>query len=316
MTPPPTLGAGAPPPEGTQSIPFRVQTYIASTGEYPVPDGGPAGFTLAMLHSVLGQSGQVPFNAVPADGRLLTADQTHAALYSIVLNQYGGEPPAFALPDLRGRAVIGSNPGIADPADTVPMLWIMATQSVPGLGQGAMLSAGIVMPFPGTAAPFGWVVCDGSCFTQAQYPELFALFGNAFGWLTTTEVALPRLTDTVVIGAGAPYVPGGSATRVGTTIGGPPLQGLCLNYLICWNGLWPYAAPNTGIPFQQGFIGQMVAYAGSTAPTGWLICDGSLIPIESYEELFVMIGNSFGGDGETNFALPDLRGKMIVGPTG
>jgi microcystin-dependent protein len=316
----PLSASGDPPPVGSQPIPITLPCYITPTGEYPSPDGpGTPMFLLAMIHTAIGQAGQAPFNALPPDGRLLTVDQAHmtdAPLYSVILNQFGGEPPSFALPDLRGRSVVGSNPGVAPPPDTVAMQWIMATQNVPLFDKAAGVAAGMVVPFAGSVAPSGWVACDGTFFTQAQYPELFALFGNAFGWLTTTEVSLPRLTDNVVIGAGAPYAPGWPATTVGTMIGGGPLQGVCLNYLICFNGVWPNAAPSASVPVQQGFIGQIIAYAGNEAPPGWLFCDGSLLAIETYMTLFALIGNIYGGDGETTFAAPDLRGKTIVGPTG
>jgi microcystin-dependent protein len=271
-------------------------------------------FTLAMIHSAASASGQAPFDALPADGRQLSAEASaNAVLYSIIENQFGGEVPNFLLPDLRGRAVIGAVSGFATPAHTVQMMWIMATESRPLPGGSAGIAAGMVLPFAGTAVPDGWVLCDGSLFTQAQYPELHALFGNAFGWLPGGQVALPRLPDTVVVGAGAPYAPGLPNTVVGTTIGGAT-QGLCLNYLICCNGVWP-ATGDSAIPAEQGFIGQIIAYAGNAAPPGWLFCDGALIAIESYEELYMMIQNSYGGDGITTFAAPDLRGKMLVGPS-
>jgi len=312
-TPAPALGAAAPPPEGTQPVPFVIPCYIAPTGEYPTPEGPSTPmFTLAMIHAAVSQGGETPFNALPADGRLLTADQANAALYSIILNQFGGEVPSFALPDLRGRTVIGST-GVATPANTVPMLWVMALESVPLFDQAAGIAAGMVMPFAGTAAPSGWVACDGSLFTQAQYPALFALFGNSFGWLPGGQVALPRLTDGVVMGAGGPYGPGWPVTKVGTMVGGA-LQCVCLTYLICWNGMWPNASPNSTIPLQQGFVGQIVAYAGTEAPQGWVLCDGAALAIETYPALFMLIGTTYGGDGISTFAPPDLRGKMIVGP--
>lgn len=55
-------------------------------------------------------------------------------------------------------------------------------------------------------------------------------------------------------------------------------------------------------------------YAGSTAPDGWLICDGSAISRSTYADLFEVIGTTYGtGDGETTFNLPDLKGKIPVG---
>jgi microcystin-dependent protein len=314
----PLLGASETPPPGTQPTPFVAPFYIAPTGLYPVSGADePSQFTLAMIHIAVGTSGQSPFNALPADGRVMIAgdNQEIDALYSIILNQFGGEPPSFALPDLRGCAPIGAGQGTAPPKHTVPMMWLMATKTVPLFSGAAGIAAGMVIPFAGSAAPEGWASCDGTLFTQAQYPELYALFGNAFGWLPGGQVALPRMPGSVVVGAGAPFAPGFPNTVVGTTIDGPPLQGMCLNYLICWNGVWPTVAnPNTPVPYAQGFVGQIIAYAGNEPLPGWLLCDGALIAIETYQALFMLIQTSFGGDGETTFATPDLRGKMLVGP--
>lgn len=62
--------------------------------------------------------------------------------------------------------------------------------------------------------------------------------------------------------------------------------------------------------------GSLVDFAGSSAPTGWLICDGSAISRSSYAGLYAAIGTSFGaGDGTTTFNLPDTRGRATVGYT-
>ncbi len=57
------------------------------------------------------------------------------------------------------------------------------------------------------------------------------------------------------------------------------------------------------------YIGQIMAFGGNFAPQGWAFCDGSLLPISQYDALFSLIGTTFGGDGQTTFALPDLRGR-------
>lgn len=62
------------------------------------------------------------------------------------------------------------------------------------------------------------------------------------------------------------------------------------------------------------FVGLVVPYAGSSAPTGWLICDGSAVSRTTYANLFSIISTTFGtGDGSTTFGLPDLRGRVIAG---
>lgn len=61
-------------------------------------------------------------------------------------------------------------------------------------------------------------------------------------------------------------------------------------------------------------IGSIVAYAGSSAPTGWVLCDGTAISRTTYATLFAAISTNFGvGDGSSTFNVPDLRGRVIVG---
>jgi microcystin-dependent protein len=62
------------------------------------------------------------------------------------------------------------------------------------------------------------------------------------------------------------------------------------------------------------YIGEIRLFPYGFAPVGWAACDGSLLPINANQALFSLIGNSFGGDGQTNFALPDLRGKVPFAP--
>lgn len=60
----------------------------------------------------------------------------------------------------------------------------------------------------------------------------------------------------------------------------------------------------------QPFVGEIRFFAGNFAPAGWALCDGSLLSIAENETLFQLIGTTYGGDGETTFALPDLRGRI------
>lgn len=64
---------------------------------------------------------------------------------------------------------------------------------------------------------------------------------------------------------------------------------------------------------QQVFMGQIKVFAGNFAPAGWMFCDGSLLPISEYEALFTILGTTYGGDGQSTFALPDFRGRIVTG---
>jgi microcystin-dependent protein len=74
----------------------------------------------------------------------------------------------------------------------------------------------------------------------------------------------------------------------------------------------------------QPYVGEIRMFAGNFAPAGWNFCDGSLLPISENETLFTLIGTTYGGDGESTFAVPDLRGRVplhqgsgtVLGETG
>src|SRR5215813_605199 len=60
----------------------------------------------------------------------------------------------------------------------------------------------------------------------------------------------------------------------------------------------------------QPYVGEIRIFAGNFAPAGWMFCEGQLLPISENPTLFNLIGTTYGGDGETTFALPDLRGRI------
>src|SRR5438105_294973 len=63
---------------------------------------------------------------------------------------------------------------------------------------------------------------------------------------------------------------------------------------------------------RQPYVGEIRIFAVNFAPAGWMFCDGQLLPIAENEPLFNLIGTTYGGDGESTFALPDLRGRLPV----
>lgn len=62
------------------------------------------------------------------------------------------------------------------------------------------------------------------------------------------------------------------------------------------------------------FIGEIIMFGGNFAPRGWALCDGQLLPIAQNSALFSILGTTYGGDGRTTFALPDLRGRVAIHP--
>lgn len=65
----------------------------------------------------------------------------------------------------------------------------------------------------------------------------------------------------------------------------------------------------------EEYIGVIKIFAGNFAPRNYMFCEGQLLPISQYAALYSILGTNFGGDGRTTFKLPDLRGRVPLGPT-
>ncbi|KXV61701.1 hypothetical protein AD948_00770 [Acetobacter senegalensis] len=143
-----------------------------------------------------------------------------------------------------------------------------------------------------------------------------------------TTFALPNLTGRSIIGtsstlrlgsvvgkqavslsdANVPVSDGGSGTSFDNRA-----PGLALNYIICVNGAFPNSGSDSG-----PVMGEIRAYAGSAAsiPQGWVLANGTLLPIAQNQALFALLGTTYGGNGLTNFALPNLSDTVVAGSGG
>ncbi len=136
--------------------------------------------------------------------------------------------------------------------------------------------------------------------------------------LSTQTLGAATGSSTVTLGASQipPHdhtLPTGGVT--GTTGGGQPFSNvqpsLPLQSMIAVAGIFPNRLGTTA---SAAFIGQIADYAGAGGtPAGWLPADGRLLSIAQNPALFAILGNTYGGDGRTTFALPDLRGRAAVG---
>jgi microcystin-dependent protein len=62
----------------------------------------------------------------------------------------------------------------------------------------------------------------------------------------------------------------------------------------------------------QPYVGEIRMFAGNFAPAGWMFCEGQLLPISENETLFQLIGTTYGGDGQSTFALPDMQSRVPI----
>jgi microcystin-dependent protein len=284
---------------------LALQQFVAPGGIYPPrgPDGWATNF-VGMIQTFAGSPANI-FGAIPAKGQLLSIAQT-PMLFSLLGTSYGGDGRTnFALPDLTERTVLGGNPGQIGEQSLGMTYMISAVASM----EDGVPPLGSVAPFGGNFVPAGWLPCDGSTYSMEQYPDLAALIGTTFGG-SLPDFAVPNLTGRAVVGAGTPV--GYPPIQLGQTVAGT-VEGLGLNYIICVDGYYPTSSGDGQFPTDRPFMGQVTAYAGAKPPPHWSACDGSILPIMSRQALFSLLGVRYGGDGISNFSLPDLRGLMTIG---
>ncbi len=149
---------------------------------------------------------------------------------------------------------------------------------------------GSLLLVPYDFVPNDFQKCAGQILPIAINPALYVLLGAQFGGDGKTTFGLPDMR------------------------GKEPIKGL--TYLIATRGIFPQRKaleqPNLGV---SPLLGQLllVAYLPQyTPPRGWAKCDGQLLSIKDNVALFSVVGDKFGGDGKTTFALPDLRKEELA----
>lgn len=73
-------------------------------------------------------------------------------------------------------------------------------------------------------------------------------------------------------------------------------------------------ADSTSVNDADPFLGEIMLVGFNFAPRGWAFCDGQILPINLNQSLYSLLGTTYGGDGRTSFGLPDLRGRVSIGP--
>lgn len=129
----------------------------------------------------------------------------------------------------------------------------------------------------GDTAPTGWSFCDGSIFNISEYPILGKMIGNRYGGDGTETFAIPNL----------------AAPETG-------------KYVICLQ------EPADRQGAFRGLISQIVMFLGQELPEGWMYCDGRVLAADKYPVLKSVMGNTYGGDGNTTVGLPNMQGAIGI----
>src|SRR5215212_8918698 len=153
-------------------------------------------------------------------------------------------------------------------------------------------------------APKGWAQCNGQLLPINQNQALFSLLGTTFGGDGRVNFALPDLRGRTPIHVGVGHTLGerGGEQAHTLSIAEAPQHTHAVAASTSASG--GSATPNGN--YLGG--GNNVYFA----PAGWMFCEGQLLPISENETLYQLIGTTYGGDGQSTFALPDLRGRIPV----
>ena len=205
----------------------------------------------------------------------------------------------------------------------------------PGRGDGGTAGSdtdtlGVIRTFAYNFAPAGSDAAQGQTLSISQYPALFSIQGTPYGGNGASNFDLPNLAGRVVVGSST--AAGNNAVPLGSTAGQdqatvsqaqlPPSLGgssqpvsnaqpsQAITYAIRTTGDVPSSTSPAG---EVGFLGQVVAFTGPYVPDGFVLADGSTLQVAQYPQLFAVIGTTYGGNGTTTFALPNLVGSNVVG---
>src|SRR5579883_401955 len=236
----------------------------------------------------------VPQNWALCNGQLLSISENEP-LFQLIGTQFGGDGiRTFGVPDLRGRAAIGT-------------------------GQGSGLSSYAL----GNTAGVESVTLALNQIPAHNHIPAAAPTGNTSSpsdaiWAADPTGQLQQYCDQDTL------QPDSIASNAIGSVGGgqkhdniPPY--LALNYIICLLGIYPTSPAQTGPrgpvtaqPAIDAYLGSIELFAFNAQPSGWLPCWGQTVQISDYQALFNVIGTTYGGDGKTTFQLPDLQGRAAI----
>ena len=202
---------------------------------------------------------------------------SYPALAALLKPVFGGDSQNFKLPDLRGRAPLHVSSGLA-------------LGAAGGSETAQILTAG--MPAH-THTP---VATDSSATTRSgQSTDSFA-------------ESQSRIYSTQATGQMSSF----AVSTVGKGLAHENMQpSLAMTFIICASGSAP--TQQDGEFTGEGFIAEIKLFAGNFAPKNFAKCEGQILSLGQNTVLFSLLGTTYGGDGKSTFALPDLRGSVPIG---
>ena len=297
----------------------------------------------SLLLTTYGGNGSSTFALPDLRGRAIAGRGGRPGLTTRVLGEmFGAETVTLSLMGLPAHTHAGPGGATGSTGAGIPISTLQPSLALHPLICPYAMSADVVSEirlFASSVEP--GQSCDGRLLSVSEYPELFTALGTHYGGDGVVAFGLPDLRSEVAIGAGAgpglpprflgEYVgvesipltaaeltshahpiPSGSTGSEGA---GQAFENhqptLAIRFAIAFTGIFP--SPDIPNYSEVPTVGEIRPFAGAgPLPSGWFYADGQLLPIAPYTALFAVIGATFGGNGQSTFALPDLRGRTPI----
>ncbi|MDN4601256.1 InlB B-repeat-containing protein [Paenibacillus sp. F6_3S_P_1C] len=224
----------------------------------------------------MGEIQLFPYTKAPS-GWVYAAGQTmpiaqNTALFSLLGTNFGGDGKnTFAVPDLSDAAPVGMGYYISINGD-----FPSREEGTYGAGNAVL---GEVRLFPYYFTPKGWLEANGQNLLISQYNDLYQMIGTTFGGDGLETFQLPKL---------------------------PKIKGDIIHYAISIDPSYPAGSGGT----DSEYVGEIIPLLVQLPLSNWILADGSLLSTTNNQSLFSLIGNRFGGNGSTDFRVPNLNSNQ------
>ena len=317
--------------------PHRVEELTPADGQLLSLQSNVALFAL-LGNAYGGRSSQSTYGLPDLGGvsaQYLTPDGSSSPLYGQSVGYPSNQvqlEPAQLPPSLGGLRI-----GVDNDQQSIGFQYLIKTDGLFPAGSSPTAGTmGMVYPFAGHVsgeAPTGFLPTDGRLLSINEYPTLYYVLGTTYGGDGVQTFALPDLRNRMPVGVGKAMVDGQSLfISLGEPFGAAPFilnqDQLPLNGEMATAPIktmqpslgMQYIVNTTGqylvLDSSKAMLGQVSLYAGRYLPEGWVQALGQELPIKDNEVLFSLLGTTFGGNGTTTFALPDMQGRTAIGTGG
>ena len=288
----------------------------------------------SLLGTTFGGNGTTNFALPDLAGKTLLGSGQGPGLSDQLLGQTSGEVSSVLTQINLPSGTGGVSAGFNNMEPSLTVTYGIAVNGIfpsQGGGGGGLDAIGNVVAFAENFVPGGYLPCDGRLLSIADYDVLFNLIGTTYGGDGQTTFALPDLRGRTIIGTGLGA--DGQNHFIGEMVGsetsailpnqlpaamggsGQPISNvqptIALTYMIALQGIFPTANVNS-TDTHTAYLGQIITSASSNVSAGFTLCSGQLLAINQNQALFALLGTTYGGNGVTTFALPDLRGRQAV----